>query len=47
MKAGLPQSQLATLEVPNDVHVVGIDQSVATIVDHIVEHFASKSREGE
>ncbi len=46
MKAGLLKSQLATLEEPEGVLVVGIDQSVATIVDHIVEHFASESREG-
>lgn len=45
MKMGLLESQLATLEEPDDVLVVGIDQSVATIVNHIVEHFASESRE--
>lgn len=44
MKAGLLESQFAALEEPEDVLVVSIDQSVATIVDHIVEHFASESR---
>jgi len=46
MKVGLLESQFATLEEPEGVLVVSIDQSVATIVDHIVEHFASESREG-
>lgn len=46
MKAGLLESQYATLEEPEGVLVVGIDQSVTTIVNHIVEHFASEGREG-
>lgn len=46
MKANLLESQFATLEEPAGVLVVGIDQSVATIVEYIVEQVASESREG-
>ena len=46
MKAGLLESQFATLEEPEGVLVVGIERSVAAIVDHLVEHFAPESGEG-
>jgi len=46
MKAQLLESQFAALEKSADVLVVSIDQSVATIVDHIIGHFALNVTEG-